>query len=595
MRQPVVRRLTGEKIVEGIGAGKVFFVDREFALIPHLYLRGGQKAREKERRRFLGVVKACDKELAAIMERQDLPREAFSILEAHRMMVSDPLLAEMVGERILEKGINAEWAVLSAFEEMTGRLQSDEADYYLRAKAADLDIIRDKILMSLLGGAHAASYIRNLPEEDFVLCAHSLSIADLSSLARNPHIRGIALEVPGGVSHLTIVLRSLGLPAVLGVDGLLTEVAGCSEVIVDGVAGEVILAPTEEQKNEYLRKKRLYEEYFAEFLADATSSAVSGDGSRVIVAANVEGEEEVELAKRYGADAIGLFRTELMFLEKGEIPTEEEHYAVYHEMLQRAYPMDVTIRVFDFSSDKEGGVHTTGALGLRGIRFCFLYPEIFLPQVRALIKAASSGNLQILLPFVSAVDEVREFRALLEEQARDMKLEKNLKRIKVGAMIELPATLFIAEMLAREVDFFSIGTNDLIQYLIAVDRREKALSHYFSHFHPAVLRALYNLSHISKKAGIGLSICGEMGGDPYFTLLFMGMGVMTLSMSPIAIPIVKKIVRSASIEEGRAFLNRMLMVGSESELREKIEREMEERYPHIFRKEWIENLRANGG
>lgn len=586
--------LTGEKIVEGIAIGKVFFIDKDFSLIPHLTLRGGQKAREKERRRFTAAVKKCEKELVSIMEERHLPKEATSILEAHRMMLVDPELSLRIGETIMDRAINAEWAVLLVFDEMMAHLSSSDGDYYLRAKVADLEVIRDKLLFSLLGGAGRTSYIKDLPTEDFVLCAHGLTLSDLSSLAKDPHLRGIALETPGGVSHLTIVLRSLGLPTVLGADGLLTEVVGCDEAVVDGLSGRVILSPSSADKSLYLKKKQAYDDYFDRFLHDAGKPALSRDGSMLHIGANIENVEDVEPSRRYGADFIGLFRTELMFLEKGDIPTEDDHYAVYYEMLHRAHPMEVTIRVFDFGGDKEGGIHATGAMGLRGIRFCFLYPDVFLPQVRGLIRAASLGNLRILLPFVSAVDEIHEFKAILKEQAKDLRLEKNLKHIKIGAMIELPAALFIAEMLAREVDFFSIGTNDLVQYLMAVERQDKALSQYFSHFHPAVLRALYNLYHIAKKARIDLSVCGEMGGDPYFTLLFMGMGIHALSMTPLAIPMVKKIIRSSSVEEGRALLNRLLMTASEMELRETLEKEMEQRYPDIFRKEWIDNIRKGG-
>jgi len=262
---------------------------------------------------------------------------------------------------------------------------------------------------------------------------------------------------------------------------------------------------------------------------------------------------------------------------------------VYYEMLQRSHPMEVTIRVFDFGEDKNGGFCATSSMGIRGIRFCFLYPDIFIPQVRGLIRAAALGNLRILLPFVSAVDEVREFRRVITEQAKEMRLEKNLKHVKIGAMIELPAALFIAEMLGKEVDFFSVGTNDLVQYLMAVERKDKALSTYFSHFHPAVLRALYNLSHVARKNNVELSVCGEMGGDPYFTPLFLGMGILNLSMSPVAIPVVKKIVRTTSQSSGKALLNRLLMTTSESEMRDILEREMEEHYPHVFRKEWIDS------
>ncbi len=586
--------IKGEKIVEGIGVGKVFFIDKEFSLIPHLMLRGGKMVREREKKRFLQSVKASEKEIISIMENRNLPKDAITILEAHRMMLVDPVLADTISGLIQKEGINAEWAVLRVFEDLTGRLSSG-GDYYTRAKIADLEVIKDKLLLSLLGESGRSSYIKTLPEEDFILCAHSLTIADLSSVAKNPYIRGIALESPGGVSHLTVVLRSIGLPAVLSANGLLDEAAGSSEIIVDGVRGEVILSPGPTERSIYIQRKEIFDEYFERFLDGVETPAVSQDGHEMSIGGNIEEADEVELVKRYGGEFIGLFRTELMFLEREDRPTEDDHYDIYYEVLHRVLPMEATIRVFDFGHDKQGMIASTGAMGMRGIRFCLSHPDIFIPQLRALIRASTLGNLSILLPFVSSVAEIIEFKRILMEQAADLKMEKQAKSIKIGSMIELPAALFIAEMLAKEVDFFSIGTNDLIQYLLAVERQDKALSHYFSHFHPSVLRALYNLSHIARKYKIGLSVCGEMGGDPYFALLFMGMGIHSLSMSPISIPIIKKIIKTGYYEEGRELLNKVLMVNTEEELRSILEAEMESRYPNIFRKIWIDNIRQNGG
>lgn len=587
-------QLRGEKIVEGIGIGKVFFIDKNFSLVPHLKLRGSKKIIEKERKRFTDAVEASEREISQIMAQKELPMEALSILEVHRMMLIDYTLSEKVCNKIMEDAINAEWAVLDVFEEMSGILTRSGGDYYVKAKVADLEVIKDKILLSLLGEHEGGSYIKNLPEEDFVLCAHSLTISDLSSISKNKFIRGIVLEIPGGVSHLSVVLRSIGIPAVLGVKGLLYEVPNSSDIIVDGVNGEIILSPLVHEKAVYIQRKRVYDEYFAKFLEDIDHPAVSKDNHQMFIGGNIEIEDEVEIVKKYGGEFIGLFRTELMFLDSEEIPTEEEHFNIYYEVLHRALPMQVTIRVFDFGGDKEGNIINSGSMGMRGIRFCYAYPEIFYPQLRAMIKAAKFGNLSILIPFVSSVSEIIEFKRLMRDHAADMGLTANLKKIKIGAMIELPAALFIAEMLAKEVDFFSIGTNDLIQYLIAVERQDKSLSKYFSHFHPAVLRALYSLTHVAKKYKIGLTVCGEMGGDPYFTLLFMAMGINSLSMSPISMPIVKKIIKSGYLEEGKELLNKVLMVTTESEMRNIIENEMESKYPNIFRKMWID-VKKNGG
>ncbi len=579
--------LSGEKIVEGIGIGTLFFIDKNFSLIPHTRLRGGESVRIDERERFIQAVDSAESEIRHIMERKELPGEAMSILEAHRMMLVDPMILDKVSEEIMDDGINAEWAVLNVFEEMSEMLRNSGGDYYIRAKIADLEVIKDKLLNSLLGEDSGSGYIKNLPEEDFVLCAHSLTISDLSSLSKNRFIKGIVLEMPGGVSHLSVVLRSLEIPAVLAVNDLMKSVSRGDDIIVDGVKGDVIINPENVETNVYHQRKKHYDEYFARFLEDSHLPSLSKDDYRLRIGANIEIEEEVEQVKKYGGEFIGLFRTELMFLENETIPTEDEHYHLYYEILHRALPMEVTIRVFDFGGDKEGNIVNTGSMGLRGIRFCFSYPEIFIPQLRGLIRASELGNLKILLPFVSSVCEIRQFRELLSREAKDLGMESAVEKIKVGAMIELPSTLFIADILAKEVDFFSVGTNDLIQYMMAVERQDKSLSQYFSHFHPAVIRALNNLAKIADENGIEMSVCGEMGGDPFFSLLLMGMGIHSLSMSPMAMPIIKKIIRSGFHDEGRKLLERVLDVETNNELKEILETEMTSKYPNIFKKTWF--------
>jgi phosphoenolpyruvate-protein phosphotransferase (PTS system enzyme I) len=578
--------LKGEKISGGIGIGRLFYIDRQFSSIPHYALHPSKEVAEKEILRFKIAIDTCSEELLKIQGKKNLSHEALSILEVHRMMITDPVLFENVLEEIEKNKINAEWAVLNVFERLVDILASSGADYYIKAKIADMEVVRDKILSQLMDRKKSASRIADLPEEDFILCAHSLTVSDLNALAGNSFLKGIVLEIPGGVSHLAVVLRTLEIPAVMGVHTLITHLDYSDEIIVDGQNGEVILRPGKKEISEALGKLKVYEEYFSRFLENIQEPSVSKDGTVLKIGGNIEHPDETDLVKKYGGEFVGLFRTELLFIDRKEIPTEEEHYLAYYETLHRLFPMRVTIRIFDFGGDKEGNIVRKGSMGMRGIRFCKKYPAIFLPQIRGLIRVASLGNLDIMLPFVSNVHEVDDFRELIYKEAREMGLEDNLKSVRLGAMIEVPAALFISEMLAKEVDFFSVGTNDLIQYMMAVERKDKSLSNYFSHFDPSIVRALYNLSHIAGEQNIEISICGEMGGDPFFALVFLGMGFTSLSMSPINIPIIKKIIKSGYLQEGKKMLNDILIMPEKELISSYLEKEMTKKYPNIFRQIW---------
>ncbi len=586
--------LSGEKIVAGIGIGKLFFIDNDSSLIPHLNLFGGFDAVKEEIARLENAVLITEKAILNIIEQKLMPQEALDILEVHRMMLTDPTLLDKIKKYIEVYQINAEWALIKVVDEVIAFFNRSGTDYYIQAKITDIEVIKGKLLNSLMGNEDFSSYLTKLPDGDFVVCAQTLTVTELASIAKNSNIKGVVLETPGGVSHITVVLRSLGIPAVMGVKALVEKVSSGGEVVVDGVRGEVIINPDENEKSIYYDRKRIYDDYFTRFLEDAHHPSVSKDGIKLSLGANIELPGEVEQVRKFGGENIGLFRTEMMFLESETIPNEETHYAIYYELLHRAAPMPVTIRVFDFGGDKEGKVITSGSMGLRGIRFCFENEAVFKPQLRALIRAASLGNLKILLPFVSSVCEIRSFRAMMNTEAASMGLTENIKKVKIGAMIELPSTLFIADILAQEVDFFSIGTNDLIQYLNAVERKDKSLSRYFSHFHPAVVRAIDTIVKVSDKYDIETNICGEMGGDPYFALVFLAMGIHSLSMSSISIPIIKKIVRSGFYEEGKMMREKILSCSTESEIRNYLTHEMTKKYPNIFKEIWINNKKDEG-
>jgi phosphoenolpyruvate-protein phosphotransferase (PTS system enzyme I) len=579
--------LKGEKISSGIGVGRLFFIDRKFVSIPHISLTGGKEAVLNEIERFKKAVSDSEQELVRIISDKKTPDQTRSILEVHRMMLTDPTVSELVLKTVTEKKINAEWAVLDVFDELTRMLEGNNSGYYIKAKIVDMEVVRDKLISKLAGGV--SSTLLEIPEEDLVICSHSLTVSELNYFSQFPNVKGIVLESPGGVSHLTVVLRALEIPAVMGVPSLISNIDYGDIVIVDGVNGEVVLRPDRSEIKDAIRKNKRFEKYFARFLENVETPSVSRDGHVLKVGGNIDQPGEVPFVKKYGGEFIGLFRTELMFPEKQVVPSEDRHYEIYSQVLHFANPLRATIRIFDFGEDKEGAIVHKGFMGMRGIRLCKRRPDVFIPQIRGLIRAAEQGNLNILLPFVSNVHEVDDFKELLFKEAAKMGLSRNLDNVELGAMIEVPSAIFIAEQIAKEVSFFSVGTNDLIQYLMAVERKDQYSSNYFSHFHPSVIRVLFNLAHIAKEQGKEISICGEMAADRYFPLVFLAMGISSLSMSPISIPIIKKIIKCGYIKEGDVMLKKMLVAKKNSQVIKILRDFMVDRYPNIFTETWNNN------
>ena len=574
--------LQGEKVCGGIGAGKLFFIDRKYSKIPHL--DRNEEEIPDEISRFDLAVKNAEAELDTILSQKNIGSETASILEAHKMMLTDLTLSEMVKNMISESKINAEWAVLGVFDRLISVLDQNTTDYYVKAKIADWEVIRDKLISELTGGSH--SVLNNLPQDDFIVCAKNLTVDELHTISQNKNVRGIVLESPGGVSHLTMVLRSLEIPAVMGVPDLIHLLDYGDMLIVNGFKGKVVLRPTKDEITTALRKAEEFKSYFARFLENIDTPSVSRDDHRLKVGGNIDQIGEVDFVKKYGGEFIGLFRTELMFSKDGEIPTEETNYDVYYQVLHRALPLRATIRIFDFGEDKSGAIVTKGFMGMRGIRLCEGRPDVFVPQIRALIRAAKLGNLNILLPFVSTTHEVDGFKEILFKTAAEMGMNENLKSIKIGAMIEVPASVFIIEKIADEVDFFSIGTNDLIQYLMAVERKDQFSSDYFSYYHPAVIRVINHIVTVAKAKNKPVNICGEMASDPYLPLMFLAMGIDALSMNPASIPIIKKIIKCGYLHEGEEILNLLLAAKDREEVLNALKRCMVDKYPNIFKKEW---------
>jgi len=480
---------------------------------------------------------------------EDLGSDLAAIFDAHVLLLSDAKFLGRVEERIRTQQVNAEWAVHKTAEELDERF-SHMGDSYIRERSEDLTDVSRHLLRSLQGISHHD--LSELPN-DIVIVADDLTPSDAIRLGRE-RVIGFAVETGGRTSHTTIIARGLNIPAVAGLVGVMGLLSDEAPIIVDGETGTVILQPTEEVMRQYRSRKADLERRDRDLLATRELAAVTRDGAEIQLMANIDLPEEVEEVALYGATGVGLYRSEFLYIEKSPaMPTEDEHVQIYRRLVEYAAPHPAIIRTYDLGGRKlaremMATQEENPVLGLRGIRLTLARTDIFRSQIRALYRAGLYGDLWVMLPLVSTVEEVRQFRAFAEEVMAEMEREGVPFRrdVRLGVMIEVPAAAMIADMLAREVDFFSIGTNDLIQYSLAVDRNNEHVAHLYQPLHPAILRMLRFVIDSARAAGIEVGLCGEMAADPRFALVLIGLGLRRLSMSPRQIPEVKTWIREAT-------------------------------------------------
>jgi phosphotransferase system enzyme I (PtsI) len=432
---------------------------------------------------------------------------------------------------------------------------------YFRERAADVSHCSHLILEHLLG-----SKPPNISGIDkrVIIVARDLSPAETTQMQLEK-VRGFLTDLGGQTSHTGIIARSLEIPAVLGLGNATQLIKTDDLIIVDGSVGVVILNPDDETLTRYQERKDLFEEYQAMITRSSHLPAKTTDGFRLSVMGNIGQLEEVVSVIDHGGDGIGLYRSEFLYLNRKTLPTEPELFDNYRDVAEIMAPRTVTIRTLDIGGDKfasglELAEEMNPALGLRAIRFSLQSPEVFNNQLRAILRAAHFGNVRIMFPMISEVDEIIRAKQLLKEAAESLVKAKMPCRadIEVGAMIEVPSAVMMADVLAREVDFFSIGTNDLIQYSLAIDRGNKQVAHLYQPLHPAVLRMIRRVVEVAKEAGIEVTMCGEMAGDPMNLPVLLGMGLDAISMNPISIPAVKKMVRVLSLKESKKFMDEAL-------------------------------------
>ncbi len=421
-----------------------------------------------------------------------------------------------------------------------------------------------------------------------VVVAHDLSPADTMQMEKE-QIIGFVTDVGGRTSHTAILARSMGIPAVIGLENVTALVKEPTPIIIDGTHGTVILNPSDETFREYLKKKQNYDYLEKELLTYRELASETQDGHHVALRGNVELPDEVPLVLAQGAEGIGLFRSEFLFLNRRVPPGEEEQFSVYREILEKMAPHPVTIRTLDVGGDKfvpeiNLADEANPAMGLRAIRFSLKERRLFHAQLRAILRASAFGTAKIMFPMISGVAELRACRACLEEARAELTREGIAfdPDLPVGIMIETPSAALVADMLARESDFFSIGTNDLIQYCLAVDRGNEHVAYLYEPTHPGVLRALQMICQAARREGIAVSMCGEMAGDPLYLLVLLGLGIDELSMNAPGIPRVKRILRQVTRDEGVHLLEQLSGLPTAQDITRFLEEEMGRRFPEIF-------------
>ncbi len=552
--------LHGVAASPGIAIGKARVTDRAKVSVSEAAIPPDTVA--SEIKRFLESVESAKEDLQLLKEQLEAEKgaEHLYILDTHLMILEDPMLTSETVSCIESQLINAEGSLkktLLKFREFFNAIDNE----YLRERGGDVDIVGERILRRMIGVQQEP-----LVELDgkVIVITHDLSPADVLQIDKN-RVIGFATDLGGKTSHASILARAFGIPAVVGLESATAGIVTGDHIMIDGSTGTVVINPDNQTFNEYLSRKLYYEYCSRELvkLRDLPSETV--DGHHISLKGNLEFVEEVPALKEHGGEGVGLYRTEMLFMNRSDLPDEEEQFNAYLKMILEVSPFPVSIRTLDVGGDKfvpelnlEDELNP--ALGLRAIRLSLRNPETFRPQLRAIMRASAFGKVRIFFPMISGISEIRAVKRIINEVKGELK-SKGISfddNIKIGIMIEIPSAVLTADLLAKEVDFFSIGTNDLIQYSLAIDRTNEHLSHLYQPLNPAILRSLKMVADAAHSAGIEACICGEMAGDPDYLPILLGLGFDELSMSPPSIPRVKSILRRCSLSEAKKLTGKIL-------------------------------------
>jgi phosphoenolpyruvate-protein phosphotransferase (PTS system enzyme I) len=578
-----MERLQGIAVSPGVAIGEVLVMDNEGFRIPRRFLPRDAVEDELERLDKAIADATAEVERNRVRVSEQLGKDSAAIFSAHIQMLNDPSLHAKLEEMIRHRHYSPEYSVSRALRHYAKVIQSLEGDY-MAERANDIFDIEKRLLRHLFGKRREE--LEHINAEVLVL-AHNLMPSETSKL--NPKfVKGFVTEIGGAGSHTAIVAEALGIPAVVGIGPFLTNVSGGETAIIDGYQGLVILHPDEETIARYRHEVVQYRSHAAKLEKLRDLPAETADKVRIQLLGNIEFPYEVDQCQKRGSDGIGLYRTEFLFLSRDDEPTEEEQTAAYSAVATALRGQPVVMRTIDLGADKMPGVpfsedEDNPALGLRSIRLALKNPDMFRKQLRAILRASTSGNISIMFPLVSTLLELKHAKMVLREAREDLEEEGTSfdRDLKVGMMVEVPSAVVMLDHFAEEVDFFSIGTNDLIQYALAVDRSNKDVASLYTAADPSVLRLIDMAVRTAQKHEVPISMCGQMSGNPLYTMLLLGIGLRSLSVTPAAIPEVKQVCRRVSISGCERVANRALELESARDVKTYLKEELSKVLPEV--------------
>jgi len=590
------RHFQGIGISGGVAIGPAFVFE---VTDPVIWMhRVPEEAIEAELGRFRDAIEATRENLLKLKERisKKMGKDHAYIFDAHLLMLDDPILTKGVESKLREQRVNVEFALQQVVSELSRTFRSFE-DPYMRERGVDVLDVGNRIQINL-SRPSGRSY--RMPQEPSIIVAHEMQPSKFASIDGGL-LLGLAMDVGGQTTHTGLLARSQNLPAVVGLRDLSVQIKGGETLVVDGTEGIVIVDPGAKTLERYRRVCQLLDQQDEELIKTRDLPAVTKDGVEITMAANVEMPEELPDAIRHGAKGIGLYRSEFVFLNSPKLlPTEEEHEAMYREMAQAAGEHFVNVRTLDLGGEK--GLESLGmeeepnpALGMRAVRYSLHEPSLFKTQLRGILRASVYGNLRVMVPMLTSLSELLRVRDIFEKCKGELRDEGIPFRedILLGAMIEVPSAALTAGLLASESDFISVGTNDLIQYILAIDRGNASVAYLYDPFHPAVLRMLAEIPERVHEVGKWVSICGEIAADPFVTPLLVGFGYDEMSMNAISIPLIKKVIRCVDAEQCRRIAKEALQMRSADEIRKFLAAKFEEHFPVLFESE-LNNVEKQG-
>ena len=545
-----MKQITGIPVSSGIVIGRVFRLGRAEQRVPHQRIEAAQVPAELLRVEDAFAQAVTDLESLRDRTRVQLGEEPAKIFEFHMGLLKDPSLRQPIEDRIKNELVVAEWAVADEFRIVADRFSSMGNEVFAQ-KASDIIDLDRRVLDKLMG--EDTSRLANL-DEPVVIVAHELTPSQTAGMDRSK-ILGFATDLGGRTSHVSIVARAVDIPAVVGCKNLSQMVENGDSIIIDGDAGTVIVKPSDEQLETYRDRQSMVSTYRAELRKTASGEATTTDGVRIGLLGNIEFPDEIPSVLENGGEGVGLYRTEFLYLTKGHEPTEEDHFEAYRTAIEMLDGRPLVIRTQDLGADKYTQEQAEEPernpfLGCRSIRYSLQNLDGFKTQLRAMLRAAVNGPIKIMFPLVSTVMEIRQAKMLLADVAEEL-AEEGIPHgtgVSVGMMVEVPSAALMARAFSSEVDFFSIGTNDLIQYTLAVDRGNERVANLYTGASPAVIQLIKSVIRAARRRDVDVSLCGEIAGEPIYTMLLLGLGLRTLSLVPTQIPLIKTVIRTVTIE-----------------------------------------------